>query len=174
MLPAGWLRATGVVAATCLLAPAAHALALLALAALLGMALSSSAVIQSLAAGGADQVYTSLALATLGGITANGLILRFPAADWLNVGFAAGSSAIGLQVAQLLLNMAFVALGAGLLTLAIRSRRLQRWQLRFAGLACAALGVGAELLLQWTRGSGGDITLSMVATKLLHASSDSY
>src|SRR5207249_4966300 len=78
----------------------------------------------------------------------------------VSVVFSAGSSAVGVQLIQGLVNGALLMAGAALLALGVP-------RVRLLALMVAASSAGAELKLSWARGSGGEMALSMVATKVL-------
>lgn len=158
-------------------------------------AVSLPAVRQAFAAASGDDVYSRLILGMLGSARAEGLALRVPFADalpgvadggsrlapgsWAGVVFAAGSSAVGVQLVQVVANMAMVIAGAWSVALLLRGRfggeRLAgSLPVRLAAVLSLAFGAGAEMQLSWSSGSGGEMALSMVATKLLHLSSAQY
>ncbi|MFI5268186.1 MAG: glycoside hydrolase family 2 TIM barrel-domain containing protein, partial [Chloroflexota bacterium] len=88
-------------------------------------------------------------------------------------------SAVGVQVVQVLANLAMIAAGAWFLMM-LRRRRFAGWRwtpglaARLAAVLCLAYGAGAEMQLSWSSGSGGEMALSMVATKVLHLDSSQY
>ena len=148
------------------------------------------AVRQAFVAGSGDDVYSRLILGMLGSARAEGLAVRLPFAgglpasasllapgSWAGVVFAAGSSAVGVQLVQVLANAAMILVGAWLAAVLLRGagpRWVRALPLRFAAVLGLAFGAGAEMQLSWNSGSGGEMALSMVATKLLHLASAQY
>ncbi|HEX6511709.1 MAG TPA: hypothetical protein VF157_05385 [Chloroflexota bacterium] len=169
-----WLRGLLLVACLWPIPVLAYQLAVIGLALLCGAVLGST----TLAAGG-DQIYWGLVLSMLGGLRPAGLDLRAPEdGGWLAVAFASGSSPVGVQMIQLALNVALLAIGSGLLLAAAtrpRRRRPIAWAWAPAvGACCLIYGAGAELRLSWTSGSGGEMALSMLATKVLGIEPGTY
>src|SRR5579883_561529 len=113
-------------------------------------------------AGTGDAVYGRLILALTGNVEARGL------AGWGSVLFSSGSSAVAVQLARMAVDLGMLAVGAFVLTLRFRRPRAngRAWPLLAAWLA-VAIGLGSTLRLSWTGGSGGDMMLSMVTTKVL-------
>ena len=104
-----------------------------------------------------DAVYGRLSLAMVGNIQPLGI------GDWLSVMFSSGSSVIGVQTVQLVVDVGMVMGGvAGVMALRMTKPRLV--VLVGIGLAYA---VGSTLGLSWGNGSGGDMMLAMSATKVL-------
>jgi len=156
---------------------------------------------QALTAGKADKVYSGLVLGMLSGASPRGLAMRLPVTDWLarllplffskssalppeaawGVVFGAGSSEVGVQIFQTLTNMLLMAAGTGLL-LASAGRARRPWRapsvsaaaLRITGGLCLAWGGVAQLQLPWGIGSGGEMAISMAATKLIGLDSTAY
>ncbi|MBV8083205.1 MAG: hypothetical protein JO247_00175 [Chloroflexi bacterium] len=156
---------------------------------------------QAVTAGGGDQVYSGLILGMLSGASPRGVAARLPLTDWLAhplrlffahssalapenawaVVFGAGSSEVGVQIFQTLTNMLFMVLGAGLL-LASTGRARRPWRvlrvsaatIRVAGALCLAWGAVMQFQLPWGIGSGGEMAISMVATKIMGLDSSTY
>jgi hypothetical protein len=86
-----------------------------------------------------------------------------------------------VQVFQTLSNMLFMALGAGLL-LASAGRARHAWRIphvtaatvRVLGASCLAWGAVMQVQLPWGIGSGGEMAISMVATKIVGLDSSTY
>jgi hypothetical protein len=144
-----------------------------------------------------DEVYARLVLGMLAGVDVRGLAVSSPLhailnplaggflepdrylspfGDWTGVVFTADSSAVGVHIVQLAVNLGMTTIGAGILN-AVRSRS-QGWQpagpALLLGLLWLGYGAGAELQLSWGKGSGGEMALSMVATKIAGLSSGAY
>lgn len=155
-----------------------HQAALWASAAAVSYAVSLDAVRAAVISAASDQVYAQLVLGMFGSARVKGLELDDD--SWLTVIFGTGSSAVGVQLVQLLVNFVMIAAGAGLLGFSTAGRGekqvrwLSSWQARAAGLLALAYGAGAELQLSWSNGSGGEMALSMVATKVLGINSAVY
>ncbi len=111
-----------------------------------------------------DAVYGRLSLAMIGNIQVRGI------GDRLNVIFSFGSSVVGVQIVQLLVDLGMVMAGVACLIL------LRRTGGRLLNLAALwlAYAVGATMRLSWGNGSGGEMLLAMVATKLLGISSELF
>jgi hypothetical protein len=177
-----------------------HQLLLLAVAGILHATVGSSAA-DALVAGGGDVVYSRLALGMLAGAEPLGFAVAGPlggalhavlprlfadpealgAAGLTGPVFVAGSSSVGVQAAQLIVNLGVAAIGVALLLvsfLRLRRRWLRRllfsWRARALGIVCLGCGAGAELGLYWGSGSGGEMAMSMVATKVLGLPSEAY
>jgi hypothetical protein len=163
-------------------------------------AASLAGVREAMIAASGDDVYARLILGMLGGIQVRGP----EGGSWNTLVFASGSSAVGAHVVQVLVNLALVALGSALLVAgrALKpplpprrdwagvGERLRAWRttlsrrqargchipaaLLAAGGLAVACGAGSEMRLSWSSGSGGEMALSMVATKLLHIDSSLY
>ncbi|HEU0168083.1 MAG TPA: glycoside hydrolase family 2 TIM barrel-domain containing protein, partial [Chloroflexota bacterium] len=141
-----------------------------------------------------DEVYARLVLSMVGNIQVRGLALAPPLAlalkpiaggliansrylstgDWTGVVFTAGSSAVGVQLVQVAVDSGMALAGAVLLVLARRLPASATRTLQVAGALWLAYGAGAELRLSWASGSGGEMALSMVATKVLGLHSSLY
>lgn len=135
-----------------------------------------------------DDLHARLALGMVGGAEVGGIALRLPGWDalalampgafasphllpdgaWVGPVYQAGSSAVGVHAGQLLVNVAFVALGAAAAML------VGRRSLRVGGLLTLGYGVVAQLRLSWTDDGGGQMALSMVATKVFGLDSVQY
>jgi hypothetical protein len=154
---------------------------------------------QALAAGSGDDVYSRLILSMLSSAGAEGLALRIPvdgalaaaapgvfassshlaAGAWAGVVFAAGSSAVGVHVVQVLANAVMISAGAWFLAMISHGRLAGGcwalgWAARLTAVLCLTYGAGAEVRLSWSSGSGGEMALSMFATKVLHLDSSQY
>ncbi|HEX6511928.1 MAG TPA: hypothetical protein VF157_06495, partial [Chloroflexota bacterium] len=144
------------VGAVVILTAIAHTLAVWPVALLLSHGSRLDQVRQIAVAAAHDEVYARLILSMLGNIRVVGLT-NGPGVSLL---FSAGSSAVGVQAAEVAVNLVMVLAGAaGALT-------LNPWP-RLLASVWLAYGAGSELRLSWGSGSGGEIGLSMVATKLL-------
>jgi hypothetical protein len=157
----------------------AHQAALWASAAAVSYAVSLSTVRDAVISAAQDRVYAQLILGMLSSARVTGLELDQD--SWLTVIFGTGSSVVGVHLDQLLVNLLMILTGATLLGLSrvgTGSRRwtrwLSSWQTRAVAVLSLAFGAGAELQLSWTDGSGGEMALSMVATKVLGVSSTTY
>jgi len=107
--------------------------------------------------------------------------LGLPAGSWLGVAFSPESSAVGIQAVDVLVSLVMVfAAAAGLLASYRRSGRglagfvlCTAWW-RLAALLCLLQGAASLLALSWTDTGGGQMALSMFATKGLHLGSEAY
>ncbi|MBV9119232.1 MAG: hypothetical protein JOZ39_00870, partial [Chloroflexi bacterium] len=174
-LPAGLSLAAWPLLAT------SYVLGLLGLSLLLPMLLPASVAD---APGAGDAVYSELILSMARGIHGVGLMLSVPLTDgagWLAVVFAAGSSAVGALLLQLAVNLTLVVLTTAILVLSgghfasswVRALFASRWLRLGCGLTMA-FAAAAQLRLPWQRGTGGDMALSMVATKLAGLNGSTY
>jgi hypothetical protein len=146
-----------------------HAAATLALASLVAVLAEAPGVQDAVVAGSGDAVYGRLTLALIGNIRPRGI------GSGLAVVFSSGSSVVGVQLVRLLADLALVSAGAGLLTLMRRRRWFGSTLPRALGaLVWLAYGVAATFRLAWGAGSGGEMLLSMVATKVLGVSGPAY
>lgn len=142
-----------------------------------------------------DEVYARLILGMLGNVEVRGLAVSSPIhalldplarsflapsrylswfGDWTGVVFTADSSAVGVQVIQLTVNLGMAAAGAAILIWLRGRGRLQIGSMLMLGTLWLGYGAGAQLQVPWGKGSGGEIALSMVATKLAGISSSTY
>ena len=148
-----------------------------------------------------DEVYAGLALESLRGAGATRLATRLPPGEWLAAQFPdrfappahlpdtvwigtvfdAGSSSVGVHVARLVRNVIFLFFGLAVAYLATRARGARegrRGRLVVPALAaamvCQAYAIAAQLHLSWSGSSGGHVLLSLVATKLLNLSSETF
>ncbi|MBI2910574.1 MAG: hypothetical protein HYY05_00420 [Chloroflexi bacterium] len=148
-----------------------------------------------------DEVYAGLALEALQGAGATRLATRLPPGEWLaeqfperfappaylpgtvwiGTVFDAGSSSVGVHVARLVRNLFFLFAGLVLAYLGARAARAhpQGWRSLAAPPVVAALtfqtySIAAQLHLSWSGTSGGHVLLSLVATKLLNLSSETF
>lgn len=148
-----------------------------------------------------DEVYAGLALESLRGASATRLATRLPPGEWLadrfpdqfapptylpdtvwiGTVFDAGSSSVGVHVARLVRNVIFLFFGLAVAYLASRAhggREGRRGRLVIpalaAALVCQAYAIAAQLHLSWSGSSGGHVLLSLVGTKLLNLSSESF
>jgi glycosyl hydrolase family 2 len=84
---------------------------------------------------------------------------------------------VGVQLVQVLANAVMILAGVWLLAVLIGGAG-RRWTRalppRLAAVLGLAFGAGAEMQLSWSSGSGGEMALSMAATKLLHLDSAQY
>jgi hypothetical protein len=173
-------------------------LALMCLAELFRSFAGQDALATLAAAGGADYVYSHLLMSMLGSAVPAGLAIARPLADALQpagvnggaaslpfgsaagILFAARSSAVGVQLMETMINLAFAAAGMALLTAtwpAVRAGQTPQGMSHWAGIAgllAMASAVGAQIQLSWTGGSPGGMALSMIATKLLGMDSARY
>jgi len=188
------VKAAGLVLCLWWLLAVVHQLALLGLAGILRWTVWQDAVARLAVVTGADDVYSRLLVTMLATVEPKGIALwspfagelqsigpllltpssYLPAASWMGVMFATGSSAVGVHAIQLLVNLGMVALGTTLLGAshvwvqdAQRARWLSNPHARLASMLCVASGAGGELQLAWGSGSGGEMAFSMVATKIL-------
>ena len=197
------LIVTTLAVVVCSWPPAAlvHQLAVIASARILRWVLSLPMVRDAVLNGPGDAVYTRLVLGMLDGVRPLGLALRLPLdgtlsavapglfapgsnlpeGHWMGVIFAAGSSAVGVQVIQVLVNVTMIALGAVLLTAGYgrsAQSRLGRAfvarPVRIVGLASVAYGSAAQMRLPWSGDTGGEMALTMIATKILRMDSQRY
>ncbi len=156
---------------------------------------------QSVAAGPSDPIYSRLVLSMFQGMKPQGIALAAPlgrlfrsaapvffaspsslaAGPWMGVVFSAESSAVGVHVVELMASLTI--LSAGLVLVLIgralpfgnRGRHYLPGGLgRTVGLLLLAYGAGSQLQLSWASGSGGGITLSLLATKIFGLESRSY
>ncbi len=155
-----------------------HQLALVAAGTLISSSLGPNAAGITAAPAGGDEIYFRLVLGMLGSAMPAGLI---PAPLGVDVLFGDGSSAVGVQLLEVGVNLLLAAAGTGLLIAAwARPRsKLARCVVsspgaRLAANMCLAYGIAAELRLSWTSGSGGEMALGMVATKLIGIDSAAY
>lgn len=113
-----------------------------------------------------DPVYGRLALALVGNVQARGL------GDFLSVVFTSGSAVVGVHLVRLLVDVGLLMGGcAWLRVLAHRGR--SAW-LRTLAVLWIAYGAGATLRLTWANGGGGEMVLSMLATKALGLGAQQY
>ncbi len=100
--------------------------------------------------------------------------------SWMAAVFASGSSAVGLQMVQVLLNTAATVLGTILLVLVQPgrdsgpARRTATFLALAVGLVLLTGAVAGQLQIVWTGSSGGAMVLAMTATKILGISSRSF
>lgn len=175
-LPAATLRIAGGAVVVWIAFTWAHSVAVLSVAQLLAWAASFGPVRKAVAAAPGDDVHALLALNMIGDVGL-GRVVIFPAGDnlvdtyliklplpsVLGVSFPDGSSLVGVHLALVATNFVFVFLGAWLIALP-QSRPSGRILL---GSVMCALGAGSQALVSWSAGTGGDMILSMVATKVL-------
>lgn len=155
-------------------------------------------VAQAVAAAPGDDVHALLALEMAGDVGSGRLAIWadgdhvvpthlggvFPSALPVPFGlvFPAGSSLVGVHILLLVVHLSLACLGALLLVvlhpqLGIsrrstpgRRRRLLAW----VGVLSLGVGTGAQVLVSWQPGTGGEIILGMVATKIFDADGGSY
>ena len=145
------------------------------MAALLGALLGPQAAAQSLVADHGDAIYSGLVLSMVNSARPAGFAIGppFDGLGWAGIAFPSGSSAVGIHVLELLVDLALVfatALLLGICRARPRRRLLRRLSSKTTLLAASlafAFAVGAQLRLSWSGGSGGELALSMVATKIL-------
>ena len=125
---------------------------------------------------GVDAIYWGLAVSMLGSARPVGLALGLP----FGVAFSPGASVVGVQLLQLAVNAVMIAGGTAVLVLSY-ARPRWRWlrhglhtvQARIVGVLALSIGLASQLQLPWGLG-GGDMALSMVATKVLRIDSQAY
>ncbi len=146
-----------------------HAAAIWLAAKLIASAAAVPDVQQAVIAHSGDAVYGRLTLALVGNMQARGV------GEWLSVVFSSGSSVVGVHVVQLIASLGMVAAGAaGIAWLRPgEPRRALDWPLMLL-IACLAYGVGSTFRLHWGSGSGGDMVLSLLATKALGLDAQTY
>ena len=129
-----------------------------------------------------DAIYSRLVLRMVNSARPTALAIATPLRDvaWAGIIFPAGSSSVGIQVLELAVNLAMVAAAAALLVVSGTRwrrqliRRVRSWPVVAVAALSLAYGAGAQLRLSWSGSSGGEIALSMVATKLLGIDSSVY
>ena len=160
-----------------------HSLLVLGASATLAWVAATGPVRALVAAGPGDSVHTLLALNMVAEVGPGGLallpraeglhstdLLGAPLRPLLGVVFPAGSSLVGTHLALLFVNVVIVAAGAALLA-GGRHRIALCFRL---GLLAIALGGGRQLIVSWAPGSGGEMVLSMVATKVFDVAGPAY
>lgn len=176
-----------------------YAIALLGTAHLLAVLSDVGPVARVVAAAPGDDVHALLALEMAGDIGSGRLALwpdresfisthlggRFlPSVEpaLFGVVFPGGSSLVGVHILLLVIQLSFAFWGALLLVavhalygigpLSTPGRR--RHLLGWVGVLLLGIGVGSQILVSWQPGTGGEVILGMVATKILDVDGSSY
>lgn len=175
-----WVVAVAVVSFPLLALLHAGAIALVALA--VDSVFGAQAATQALVMDHGDAIYSRLVLSMVDSARPAGMAIGLPldGIGWAGVVFPPGSSAVGIHLLEMLVDLTAVFVMAVLLG-AFRGRpRLRLLRPLSSRPALLAMGLtfafaaGAQLRLSWSGGSGGELALSMVATKILGIDGAAY
>jgi hypothetical protein len=147
---------------------AGHTLLLWACASLMAGLAGRATVLSLFAGASGDDVYSRLILGMLSSVRLKTFAFPGPLL------FTGGSSVVGVQLIQVAAALTMVVAG----TFVLAGSRGWRWAAapvaRWLAVVAAGYGSGCQLRLSWSGGSGGEMALSMAATKLLHLDSAQY
>ena len=88
--------------------------------------------------------------------------------------FPGGSSLVGVHILLLVVHLSFAFLGAALVVYPLSTPRPGRHLLGWLGVLFLGIGAGSQVMVSWQPGTGGDIILGMVSTKIFEIDGDNY
>lgn len=190
------------VAVSWLLLSVLHELTLVLVARFLAWSASWSLLQQAVVVAPGDDIHAQLTLRMIGDLHGPRLALGVPGAGflashlsvffaspellpdntWVGAVFRTSSSAVGIHVTHVLVNVIFVVFGVVLAAMAGRAywpRPVSRWPrtavaLLSVGVLTQAYGTVSQLGLPWTEQTGGNIILSLVFTKIVALDGATY